>query len=155
MAEFPVITIQSAAVVGCGVIGAAWASRMLLNGVDVAIGDPSENAEQILTEVLANAVAAYDDLGLPTDQQGTYRIATSIADAVADAEFIQESVPERPDTKATVLAEIEEAAPADTIIGSSTSGIKPSTMQTTMTYPERLVVGHPYNPVYLLSLIHI
>ncbi len=155
MAEFPVITIQSAAVVGCGVIGAAWASRMLLNGVDVAIGDPSDNAEQILTEVLANAVAAYDDLGLPTDQQGTYRIATSIADAVADAEFIQESVPERPDTKATVLAEIEEAAPADTIIGSSTSGIKPSTMQTTMTYPERLVVGHPYNPVYLLPVVEV
>ncbi|MFT7474862.1 MAG: carnitine 3-dehydrogenase [Verrucomicrobiales bacterium] len=150
-----IITIERAATVGCGVIGAAWASRMLLNGVDVALSDPSPNAEQILTEVLGNAVAAYDDLGLPTNQQGTYRMATSVADAVADAEFIQESVPERPDVKAAVLAEIEAAAPIDTIIGSSTSGIKPSTMQVSMTNPERLVVGHPYNPVYLLPVVEV
>ncbi len=147
--------IVRAAVVGCGVIGAAWASRMLLNGVDVAVSDPSPNAEQILTEVLANAVAAYDDLGLRTDRQGAYRIATSIADAVQTSEFIQESVPERPDVKAAVLAEIEAAAPTDTIIGSSTSGIKPSTMQAEMTHPERLVVAHPYNPVYLLPVVEV
>ena len=92
-----------AGVVGCGVIGAAWASRMLLNGVDVAISDPNPEAETILTEVLANAVVAYDDLGLPTDRQGTYRFAESVADAVADAEFIQESVPERPDLKLSLI----------------------------------------------------
>jgi len=146
---------QQAAVVGCGVIGAAWASRLLLNGVDVAISDPSPNAEQILTDVLANAVAAYDDLGLPTDKQGAWSIAGSIADAVAGADFIQESVPERPDVKAAVLAEIEAGAPTDAIIGSSTSGIKPSTMQEGMSHPERLVVGHPYNPVYLLPVVEV
>jgi len=146
---------RQAAVVGCGVIGAAWACRLLLNGVDVAISDPSPNAEQILTEVLANAVAAYDDLGLPTDKQGTWRIADTVADAVAGADFIQESVPERPDIKAAVLAEIEAAAPTDAIIGSSTSGIKPSTMQQGMIHPERLVVGHPYNPVYLLPVVEV
>ena len=155
MADYEIVPLSKAATVGCGVIGAAWASRMLLNGVDVAISDPSENAEQILNEVLANAVAAYDDLGLPTNKQGTYRISTSIADAVADAEFVQESVPERPDVKAAVLAEIEASAPVDTIIGSSTSGIKPTTMQATMTNPERLVVGHPYNPVYLLPVVEV
>ncbi len=147
--------VERAAVVGCGVIGAAWASRMLLNGVDVAVSDPSPNAEQILTEVLANAVAAYDNLGLPTDRQGSYRMATSIADAVGDAEFIQESVPERPDIKAAVHGEIEAAALVDTIIASSTSGIKPSTMQASMTHPGRLVVGHPYNPVYLLPVVEV
>jgi carnitine 3-dehydrogenase len=155
MSDFEIVAVERAAVIGCGVIGAAWASRMLLNGVDVALSDPSPNAEQILTEVLENAVAAYDDLGLPTDRQGTYRMATSIADAVADAEFIQEAVPERPDVKAAVLAEIEAAAPVDTIIASSTSGIKPSTMQASMTNPERLVVGHPYNPVYLLPVVEV
>ena len=153
--EFELISIERAAVVGCGVIGAAWASRMLLNGVDVAVSDPNPDAEQILTEVLGNAIAAYDDLGLPTDQQGTYRIATSVADAVTDTQFIQESVPERPDVKAAVLAAIEAAAPADTIIGSSTSGIKPTVMQEGMTNPERLVVGHPYNPVYLLPVVEV
>ncbi len=153
--EIVSVPIERAAVVGCGVIGAAWASRLVLNGVDVAISDPSPNAEQIVTEVLANAVAAYDDLGLPTDRQGTYRMAASIADAVADVPFVQESVPERPDIKAAVLAEIEAAASADAIIGSSTSGIKPSVMQATMTHPERLVVGHPYNPVYLLPVVEV
>lgn len=147
--------IKTSGVVGCGVIGAAWASRMLLNGVDVAVSDPSPDAEQILTEVLANAIAAYDDLGLPTDRQGSHRMANSIADAVGDADFIQESVPERPEIKADVLGEIEAAAPVDTIIASSTSGIKPSTMQSSMTHPGRLVVGHPYNPVYLLPVVEV
>ena len=155
MSDFTPYLPKRAAVVGCGVIGAAWASRMLLKGVDVAVSDLSPDAETILTEVLANAVAAYDDLGLPTDAQGTYRIATSVADAVADAEFIQESVPERPDIKVACLAEIEAGAPSDSIIGSSTSGIKPSTMQQGMTNPERLVVGHPYNPVYLLPIVEV
>ena len=151
MAETP----GTAAVVGCGVIGAAWAARMLLNGVDVAISDPNPDAESIFAEVLANAAAAYDDLGLPTDQQGTYRMAESIADAVADAQFIQESVPERLDIKADVLAAIEAAAPVDAIIGSSTSGIRPTQMQASMQHPERFVVGHPYNPVYLLPVVEV
>jgi carnitine 3-dehydrogenase len=144
-----------AAVVGCGVIGAAWASRMLLSGVDVSVSDPSPDAEAILTEVLANAVAAWDDLGLSTDQQGTYTMCASVAEAVDGAGFIQESAPERPDVKKAVLAEIESAAPADAIIGSSTSGIRPTLMQEGMAHPERLVVGHPYNPVYLLPVVEV
>ena len=144
-----------AAIVGCGVIGAAWASRFVLSGVDVAISDPSDNAETIMNEVLANAVAAWNDLGLATDRQGSWHMADSVADAVADAQFIQESVPERPDIKAAVLAEIEGGARPDAIIGSSTSGIKPTTLQASMTHPQRLVVGHPYNPVYLLPVVEV
>lgn len=146
---------HKAAVVGCGVIGAAWASRLVLSGVDVAIADLSPQAEDIMTEVLANAIAAWDDLGLDTGSQGTWRIAPSIADAVANADFIQESVPERPDIKTSVLAEIEASAPTDTLIGSSTSGIKPSDLQASMEHPERFVVGHPYNPVYLLPVVEV
>lgn len=149
------VTIDRAAVVGCGVIGAAWASRMLLNGIDVAVSDPSPDAETMLVEVLANAISAYDDLGLPTNRQGSYRIAASVADAVRDAQFVQESTPERPDIKAAVLAEIEAGAAPDTVIGSSTSGIRPSIMQQAMTQPARLVVGHPFNPVYLLPVVEV
>lgn len=146
---------ERAAVVGCGVIGAAWASRLLLNGVDVTISDPSPDADKILTEVLANAVLAYDELGLPTNQMGDYTMTGTIADAVADAQFVQESVPERPDLKAAVHAQIEAAVGADVIIASSTSGIRPSEMQRGMTHPQRLVVGHPYNPVYLLPVVEV
>jgi len=154
-AEIPPHVPAAAGVVGCGVIGAAWASRMVLNGVDVRISDPSPDAQAIFEQVLDNAVAAYDDLGLPTDRQGSWTMAASVADAVAGAEFIQESVPERPELKAAVLAEIEAAAPVDTIIGSSTSGIRPTTLQQGMAHPERLVVGHPFNPVYLLPLVEV
>ncbi len=144
-----------AAVVGCGVIGAAWASRLVLSGVDVAISDPSPQAEAIMNEVLANAVTAWDDLGLRTDQRGTWRIASSIGDAVADAEFVQESVPERPDLKKAVYGEIETALAGDAVIASSTSGIKPTELQADLAHPERFVVGHPYNPVYLLPVVEV
>jgi carnitine 3-dehydrogenase len=155
MSEFIPQLPEAAAVVGCGVIGAAWASRMLLKGVDVSVSDPSNDAEAILEEVLANAIVAYDDLGLPTDARGSYTIASSVGEAVTDAELIQESVPERSEIKAAVLAEIETSAAPDAIIGSSTSGIKPTTMQQGMVHPERLVVAHPYNPVYLLPIVEI
>ncbi len=146
---------KTVAVVGCGVIGAAWASRMLLSGCDVRVSDPSPGAEKTLLQVLANAVAAWDDLGLPTDRQGKYSMATSVSEAVTGADFVQESVPERPAVKASVLAEIEGAIPGDIIIGSSTSGLKPSTLQEGMIHPERFVVGHPFNPVYLLPLVEV
>lgn len=155
MSEYTHHLPAQAAVVGCGVIGAAWASRMLLKGVDVMVSDPAPDAEAILTEVLANAVLAYDDLGLPTDRQGSYTMTASIAEAVGDAELIQESVPERPEVKTAVLGQIEAAAASDAIIGSSTSGIKPTTMQQGMLHPERLVVGHPYNPVSLLPVVEV
>ncbi len=89
-------------------------------------------------------------------KEGKLTFAKTIADAVKDADFIQESVPERLDLKHRVLAEIDLHAPANSIVGSSTSGIKPSDMQVAMKkHPERLVVGHPFNPVYLLPLVEI
>lgn len=146
---------QRAAVVGCGVIGAAWAARLVLHGVDISISDPTPDASTTFDDVLANAVMAYDALGLPTLDRGAVRYADSIADAVADAEFVQESVPERIDVKVAVLAEIEASAPADALIGSSTSGLLPTDMQANMEHPERLVVAHPYNPVYLLPVVEV
>ncbi len=92
--------------------------------------------------------------GLPAE--GGLRFAGSIADAVEGAELVQESVPERLELKHTVLAEIDAHAPPRSIVGSSTSGIKPSDMQKAMArHPERLVVAHPFNPVYLLPLVEI
>ncbi|WP_185985451.1 carnitine 3-dehydrogenase [Aureimonas mangrovi] len=148
--------ISKAACVGVGVIGAGWVARLVLSGVDVAIFDPSPQAKRIVEEVLANAARAYEGLyraRLP--ERGTLRFATSIADAVEDADFVQESVPERLDFKRQVLAEINASAKPDAIIGSSTSGLLPSDLQEGMSHPERLVVAHPFNPVYLLPLVEI
>ncbi len=142
-------------VVGGGVIGSGWAARFLLSGSDVIIADPSPDAARIADEVLANATHAWHALGLPTDQQGTLTVTDSIARAVSGATFVQESVPERLELKRSVLAEIEEAAPDSVLIASSTSGFKPTDLQTQMTHPGRLVVGHPFNPAYLLPLVEV
>jgi carnitine 3-dehydrogenase len=149
--------ITRAAAIGGGVIGAGWVARLLLNGVDVTVHDPDPEAERKVGEVVKGARRAYRRMlpeGLPAE--GRMRFARSIAEAVADADFIQESVPERLDLKHRVLAEIDAHARADAIIGSSTSGLKPTDMQTAMaSHPERLLVAHPFNPVYLLPLVEI
>jgi carnitine 3-dehydrogenase len=148
--------IGNAAAIGGGVIGAGWVARLLLNGIDVSIYDPDPEASRKVGEVMKGARRAYKQMlpgGLP--KEGKLTFARTIAEAVAAADFIQESVPERLDLKHKVLAEIDAHAPANAIVGSSTSGIKPSDMQTAMKHPERLVVGHPFNPVYLLPLVEI
>lgn len=147
--------IERAAVIGCGVIGSAWVARMRLRGVDVAVFDPAPNAESVLDDVMQQAVAAWDGLGLATDALGSLTLCASIGDAVADADLVQECVPERIDVKHSTIAEIERAATADALIASSTSGFKPTDLAVGMSHPERLVVAHPFNPVYLLPLVEI
>ncbi len=141
--------------IGCGVIGAAWTARLRLHGVAVRVYDPSRDAPRILDEVMANAVAAWEDLGLSTEPLGELVIANSIADAVEGAELVQESVPEIIDIKRSTLEQIDTHATATAIIGSSTSGFKCSDMAKTLRHPERLVVAHPFNPVYLLPIVEI
>ena len=148
--------IERAACVGGGVIGSGWAARFVLNGIDVSIYDPDPGTERKAAEVLDNAERAFARLfGDERPTRGELRIAASIADAVDGAGFIQESVPERLGLKRTVLAEVDSAAKPDTVIASSTSGLLPSDMQRDLAHPERMLVGHPFNPVYLLPLVEI
>ncbi len=141
--------------VGCGVIGAAWAARLVLRGVDVAVFDPSPATGEILDTVVDQAVTAWTELGLAVEPRGEMAVVDSVEAAVAEADFVQESVPERPEMKASVLATIEGAVDPRVVIASSTSGIRPTELQRTMTEPDRLVVGHPFNPVYLLPLVEV
>jgi len=150
------MTITKAACIGGGVIGGGWIARLALNGIDVAVFDPHPEAKRKIDEVMRNARRAYRRMagkGLP--KEGKVTFAASIAEAVKDAELIQESVPERLDVKLKALAEIEAAAPADALIGSSTSGFKATDMAVDMKHPERFLVAHPFNPVYLLPINEI
>ena len=150
------IDIDRAACIGGGVIGRGWAARFLLNGIDTAVYDPDPETGRKTNEVLDNAERAFQRLfGDARPVRGRLRIAVSIADAVGGAEFIQESVPERLDLKRAVLAEVDAAAPPGTVIASSTSGLLPTDMQRDLAHPERLLVGHPFNPVYLLPLVEV
>jgi carnitine 3-dehydrogenase len=147
---------RRAAVIGGGVIGGGWAARFLHNGIDVAVFDPDPQAERKIGEVLANADRAFAKLtNAPSTKRGTLRFAGSAAEAVADADLVQESAPERLDLKTKLLAEIDLHAPPAALIGSSTSGLLPSELQASMRHPERLIVAHPFNPVYLLPLVEL
>ena len=147
--------IDRAAVVGCGVIGAAWAARMRLRGVDIAVYDPAVDVAETLEEVMARAAVAWDGLGLPTSDVGSLTICGSIAEAVRGVRFVQECVPERLEVKHATIAAIEDVAPGDALIASSTSGFTPSVLASAMSAPDRLIVGHPFNPVYLLPLVEV
>ena len=148
--------VRKVAIIGGGVIGAAWAARFLLSGIDVAVFDLDPEAPRKTLEVIANARRAQTRLhGAALPAEGQLNFAASIADAVEGADFIQESLPEREDLKQRVLAEIDSAMPVHAVIGSSTSGLLPTKLQSAMKRPDRLVVGHPFNPVYLLPLVEV
>jgi carnitine 3-dehydrogenase len=148
--------IKQAAIIGGGVIGAGWIARLIENGIDVRVYDPGVDAEQKVEAVLKNSRYAYSKLtSAPRLSEGSISFAGSIAEAVENAELIVESVPERLDIKQSVYAEIEQAASTDAIIASSTSGIMPSDLQAKMSHPQRLLVAHPFNPVYLLPLVEL
>ena len=150
------IDIERAACIGGGVIGSGWAARFVLHGIDVSVFDPDAETGRKTGEVLDNAERAFARLfGEERPARGKLRVVTTIAEAVDGAEFIQESVPERLELKRAVLAEIDAAAPPETVIASSTSGLLPSDMQGDLAHPGRMLVGHPFNPVYLLPLVEI
>jgi carnitine 3-dehydrogenase len=141
---------------GGGVIGGGWAARFLLNGGDVRLYDPDPEAPRKLDELLANARRAYARLTLaPLPAEGELTVVATPEEAAADVDFVQESVPERLELKQELLAAASRAARPDTVIASSTSGLLPTQLQAGMAGPERLTVGHPFNPVYLLPLVEL
>ncbi|MGH7212194.1 MAG: 3-hydroxyacyl-CoA dehydrogenase NAD-binding domain-containing protein, partial [Acetobacteraceae bacterium] len=148
--------ISNCAVIGAGVIGGGWAARFALNGCDVAVFDPHPEAERRTRAMLDNAARAFARLTLaPLPPPGRVRFAGSIADAVAGADLVQESAPEREDLKCRLLSEIDAHAAPGALVCSSTSGLRPSRLQAEMRHPGRFLVAHPFNPVYLLPLVEL
>jgi len=141
---------------GGGVIGAGWAARFALNGVGVRLYDPAPSAGRAVADVLANARRAYGRLTLaPLPAEGAVELVDSVEAAVEGASLVQESAPERLELKQELLAAADRAAPPEAILCSSTSGLRPTDLQRSLDRPERLVVGHPFNPVYLLPLVEL
>lgn len=145
------------AVIGTGVIGNGWIARALARGWEVTAFDPSPEAPERTRAFVANAWPALERLGLAegaSPERLTF--ADSLEAAVAGAELIQENVPERLALKREILAALDAAAPPSVTIGSSTSGFKPSDLQRDCRRaPGRVIVAHPFNPVYLLPLVEL
>ncbi len=142
------------AVIGTGVIGAGWAARALARGLDVVASDPHPEAEARLRASLDNAWPALTRIGLaPGADRARLAFAGDLEEAVAGADFIQESAPEDIDIKIEVHRRIDAAARTETVVASSSSGLLPSEIQSGCAHPERVCIGHPFNPVYILPLV--
>ncbi|GAA2876703.1 3-hydroxyacyl-CoA dehydrogenase NAD-binding domain-containing protein [Pseudonocardia halophobica] len=146
--------VERVAVVGTGVIGVSWAAHFLARGLDVVATDPSPGAE----ERLRKEVAALWPTLTPVDGATPERLAFTAdpAEAAADADFVQENGPEREDVKHELFAVLDGAARPDVVLASSSSGLLPSAIaRGCPAHPERVVIGHPFNPPHVIPLVEV
>ena len=148
--------IRRVGLVGGGVIGTGWSIRCLAHGLDVSITDPAPGAEEALREAVDRAWPVMEQAGLAEGaSQDRLTFASSIEETVSGADFVQENVPEREQVKIDVLCEIGRYASRDAIIASSSSGFLPSRIQAQTEAPQRVLIGHPFSPLYVLPLVEI
>ena len=148
--------VSRVAILGSGLIGSGWAARCLARGLDVVAWDPNPAAEAVLRANLENAWPILTEVGLaPGASMERLRFVTELEACVSEADFIQENAPDDEQLKRNLISQADAAAPADAIIASSSSGIRPTLIQRDCAHPERVVIGHPFNPVYLLPLVEI
>jgi carnitine 3-dehydrogenase len=148
--------IRRVAVVGTGVIGASWAAQYLARGLDIVATDPAPDAEANLRKYVDEAWEQLEEIGLSAGaSRDRLTFTKDMGQALAQADFVQENGPERPDFKMKLFADMDEATPVDSIIASSSSGITPSVMQSDCKHPERVIVGHPFNPPHIIPLVEV
>jgi 3-hydroxyacyl-CoA dehydrogenase len=148
--------IRRIAIVGTGVIGASWAAEFLARGFDVVATDPAPKAEANLREYIDEAWKDLTSIGLSKGaSRDRLRFTTNMKEALSEADLVQENAPERPDFKIKLYAEMEEVAPVDSLFASSSSGITPSVIQSQCRHPERVVIGHPFNPPHIIPLVEV
>ncbi|MGA8246715.1 MAG: 3-hydroxyacyl-CoA dehydrogenase NAD-binding domain-containing protein [Nocardioides sp.] len=148
--------VATVTVIGTGVIGGGWAAHFLRRGYDVVAWDPSPEAATRLSAMLDTAWPSLERLGLsPGADRERLRWASTLEEALADTDFVQESSPEVLDAKVRLLSLIDRATPPDVVVASSTSGLLMSDMAVECVNPGRLLVGHPFNPPYLIPLVEV
>jgi carnitine 3-dehydrogenase len=148
--------VKTLGLLGTGVIGGGWAARALHFGIDVVAADVNPQMEEWIRGAVANAEAALAQLTLaPLPPKGTLSFTTDLDSMARRVDFIQENIPEQLELKQRVLAGVSRQAPPEVVIASSTSGLLPSDLQRDMAAPERFLVAHPFNPVYLLPLVEL
>jgi carnitine 3-dehydrogenase len=148
--------VKTLGLLGTGVIGGGWAARALHFGVNVIAADVKPEMEKWIRDAVANAEPALARLTLaPLPPKGRLSFTTDLHAMARQADFIQENIPEQLELKQRVLADVSRSARPEVIIASSTSGLMPSDLQRDMIAPERFLVAHPFNPVYLLPLVEL
>ncbi|MEM9710493.1 MAG: 3-hydroxyacyl-CoA dehydrogenase NAD-binding domain-containing protein, partial [Pseudomonadota bacterium] len=151
------MSIRTLGLLGTGVIGAGWATRALHAGFDVVAADLNPATEDWLRGTVEAASPALRALteGMDLPTPGSLSFTTDPLKMAEAADFIQENVPEVIAVKSAALGEIARVTGPETIIASSTSGFMPSDLQAGLDHPDRVLVGHPFNPVYLCPLVEV
>ena len=148
--------IRRVAVVGTGVIGASWAAFFLARGLDVTATDPAPGAEQRLREAVQRHWPTMQRMGLADGASPErLRFDAELERALDGCDFVQESGPERADFKADLYARMDAATPPQVLLASSSSGLPVSGMQVRCRTPQRVVLGHPFNPPHLIPLVEV
>ena len=141
---------RTAAVVGAGTIGLSWAALFAAHDIDVRVNDPRPDVEQLVADTVRQLAGV-----LPGDWAARITVEPDLDAAVAGVDVVQENGPEKLEFKQQLFARIEQAAPAEALLLSSTSGLMPSDMGAAMTEPGRVVVGHPFNPPHVVPLVEV
>jgi carnitine 3-dehydrogenase len=148
--------VRNITCIGGGPIGAGWSAYFLAQGYQVTsyLHDPEEEAA--LRALIDNAWISLQELGLaPGASLENLHCSSDLAQACANADFVQESAPENMALKQALYTQLGELVPAHVVIASSTSGLSVTDIQKECVTPARAVVGHPFNPPYLLPLVEI
>jgi carnitine 3-dehydrogenase len=153
-------TIKNVACVGSGLIGQGWATLFAAGGYTVAMHDLTDNRlERAVRQVNLNLGFLEDNGRLPPAAAGTafsrIRTTTDLSEALNNADYVQESVPDNYRDKKKIFREMDALAPSGAILASSSSGLLMSEIQTVVTRPERCLLVHPFLPVHLLPLVEV
>jgi carnitine 3-dehydrogenase len=148
--------ITRVAVVGTGVIGASWTAYFLAQGLKVSATDPAPGARERLNEAVLRHWPTLVKSGLA---QGASLDHLSFHDtleaALEGAQFVQENGPECADLKLALFERMDAMLDQNVVIASSSSGLLMSDVQAACRHPERVVLGHPFNPPHLIPLVEV
>lgn len=150
--------IRTVAAIGGGVIGAGWVAAFLGSGRSVRLYDPAEGAGARARAHVAGAWDQMVEIGLASagdDWEARFSVHAALEDALAGADFVQESTPERADVKLKLFGDLDRLISADVLIASSTSSLPITELQAGLPTAERFVLGHPFNPVHLIPLVEV
>ena len=149
-------SINNIAVIGIGVIGTGWIIRFLYNKKKIKVYDPNvEQKKNLLKEIKRVEPTLKKIYKKKINLSKQLEFSKSLKDAVENVDLIQENAPENETLKKNLIKEISEYSKTNSIIASSSSGLLPSNIQSKCKNPKRLIIAHPFNPVYLLPLVEL
>jgi carnitine 3-dehydrogenase len=148
--------VKTVGILGTGVIGGGWALHFMRQGLNVIIFDPGEKSKSVMEDMVKTTWSTMEKLGLKNGASiDNIEFAKSMEEMCKKADVIQENVPEDLELKQNTYKELDSFFNPELIILSSTSGFAMSDIQAKADYPERAVVGHPFNPPYLVPFVEV